>query len=227
MTHIRGSISAFTPGRRVLAAVALAAVTALALTGCGSEVSGGGQQGDQGGNAGAATSSQRPSVEQAKFTALFDTFAQACPSPGVIAPRPTGGSTPDAEEPESLAPGEMPPTDPIEPGPLTGPAAELDDRDLCVSGHHEQRIIEALQKVAEPTPAKVRATLNSLGYADERIHHLKQDGKNTRFHLDLREDGGRLCESGLAAGAVSDVVPCVAVAEGPFTIRMEERVTSP
>ncbi|MEV7847196.1 hypothetical protein [Streptomyces cyaneofuscatus] len=223
MTHIRGPISAFTSGRRVLAAAALAAVTALALTGCGSEASGGGQQGDQGGNAGSTTSSQRPSVEQAKFTALFDTFAQACPSPGVIAPRPTGGSTPDAEEPESLAPGEMPPTDPIEPGPLTGPAAELDDRDLCVSAHHEQRIIEALQKVAEPTPAKVRATLNSLGYTDERIHHLQHDGKNTRFHLDLREDGGRLCESGLAAGAVSDVVPCVAVAEGPFTIRTEER----
>ncbi|MGW6636811.1 hypothetical protein [Streptomyces cyaneofuscatus] len=72
-------------------------------------------------------------------------------------------------------------------------------------------------------PPLVRATLNSLGYTDERIHHLQHDGRNTRFHLDLREDGGRLCESGLAAGAVSDVVPCVAVAEGPFTIRTEER----
>ncbi len=76
----------------------------------------------------------------------------------------------------------------------------MDDRDWCVSAHHEQRVIAALQKVADPTPAKVRKTLNGLGYTDERIHHLKQDGKKTRFHLDLREDGGRLCESGLAAG---------------------------
>ncbi|GGS50175.1 hypothetical protein F2B00_01625 [Streptomyces parvus] len=99
----------------------------------------------------------------------------------------------------------------------------MDDRDWCVSAHHEQRVIAALQKVADPTPAKVRKTLNSLGYTDERIHHLKQDGKKTRFHLDLREGGGRLCESGLAAGAVSDVVPCVAVAEGPFEVASEVR----
>lgn len=109
------------------------------------------------------------------------------------------------------------------PAPPAGPEAELDDRDRCVSAHHEQRIIAALQKVAEPTPAKVRKTLNSLGCADERIHGLKQDGKNTRFHLDLREDGGQLCESSLAAGAVSDVVPCVAAAEGPFKVTSEVR----
>ncbi|MFE8913798.1 hypothetical protein [Streptomyces globisporus] len=92
-----------------------------------------------------------------------------------------------------------------------------------MSVHHEQRVIAALQMLADPTTAKVRKTLNSLGYTDERIHHLKQDGKKTRFHLDLREDGGRLCESGVAAGAVSDVVPCVAAAEGPFAITSESR----
>ncbi len=137
--------------------------------------------------------------------------------------RPTGAGKPDTAEPETIAPGETPPADPIEPAFPTGPEAELDDRDWCVSAHHEQRVIAALQKVADPTPAKVRKTLNGLGYTDERIHHLKQDGKKTRFHLDLREDGGRLCESGLAAGAVSDVVPCVAVAEGPFEVTSEVR----
>ncbi|MFJ9887584.1 hypothetical protein ACIQRW_17175 [Streptomyces sp. NPDC091287] len=69
-------------------------------------------------------------------------------------------------------------------------------RDWCASAHHEQRVIEALQSVPEPTPAKVRATLNSLGYIDEHIHGLQQYGKATRFYLDLRESRGRLCEAG-------------------------------
>ncbi|MEV7639141.1 hypothetical protein AB0O32_04345 [Streptomyces rubiginosohelvolus] len=218
MTHIRGPISVFTPGRRVLAAAAL---TALALTGCGTEQSGGGRQS---GSAGSSTVSQQPSPERAAAAqALFDRFEKACPDPGVNSRRPTGASKPDPDEPETVAPGETPPADPIEPAHPTGPEAELDDRDWCVSAHHEQRIIAELQMLADPTPAKVRAALNGLGYTDERIHHLKQDGKETRFHLDLREDGGRLCASGLAAGAVSDVVPCVAAAEGPFKVTSEAR----
>jgi hypothetical protein len=92
-----------------------------------------------------------------------------------------------------------------------------------MSVHHEQRIIAALQMLADPTPTKVRKTLNRLGYTDERIHGLKQDGKKIRFYLDLREDGGRLCESGAAAVEVSDVLPCVAVAEGPFKVTSEAR----
>ncbi|MCX4770357.1 hypothetical protein [Streptomyces sp. NBC_01285] len=99
----------------------------------------------------------------------------------------------------------------------------MNARDWCASGHHEQRIIEALQKVAEPTPAKVRKTLNGLGYIDERIHGLKQDGKTTRFYLDLRENGGQLCEAGLAAGEVSDVNKCVVPASGPFAVKTEEQ----
>ncbi|MFI2081922.1 hypothetical protein ACH43Y_16445 [Streptomyces rubiginosohelvolus] len=168
--------------------------------------------------------SQQPSPERAAAAqALFDRFEKACPDPGVNSRRPTGASKPDTEEPETVAPGETPPADPVEPAYPTGPEAELDDRDWCVSAHHEQRIIAALQMLADPTPAKVRTTLNGLGYGDGRIHHLKQDGKKTRFLLDLREDGGRLCESGLAAGAVSDVVPCVAAAEGPFKVTSEVR----
>ncbi|MFJ8464536.1 hypothetical protein [Streptomyces swartbergensis] len=99
----------------------------------------------------------------------------------------------------------------------------MDRHDWCTSVHHEQRIIEALQKVVEPTPAKVRKTLNSLGYIDERIHGLKQDGKTTRFYLDLREKGGKLCEAGRAAGATTDVTPCIAPATGPFTVKTEEQ----
>ncbi|MFJ3970724.1 hypothetical protein ACIPYR_21645 [Streptomyces parvus] len=218
MTQIRGPISKFTPGRRLLAAAAIAVATALALTACGTEEKDGGRQT---GSAGSSTASQQPSPEQGATQALFDRFEKACPEPGVNSRRPTGAGKPDTAEPETIAPGETPPADPVEPAVPTGPEAELDDRDWCVSAHHEQRVIAALQKVADPTPAKVRKTLNGLGYTDERIHHLKQDGKKTRFHLDLREGGGRLCESGLAAGAVSDVLPCVAVAEGPFEVASE------
>ncbi|UCA48953.1 hypothetical protein LEL86_06530 [Streptomyces sp. WA6-1-16] len=220
MTQIRGPISKFTPGRRLLAAAAITVATALALTACGTEEKDGGRQT---GSAGSSAASQQPSPEQGATQALFDRLEKACPEAGVNSRRPTGAGKPDTADPETIAPGETPPADPIEPAFPTGPEAELDDRDRCVSAHHEQRVIAALQKVADPTPAKVRKTLNGLGYTDERIHHLKQDGKKTRFHLDLREGGGRLCESGLAAGAVSDVVPCVAVAEGPFEVTSEVR----
>ncbi|MFI6862226.1 hypothetical protein ACIBKZ_20380 [Streptomyces sp. NPDC050421] len=92
-----------------------------------------------------------------------------------------------------------------------------------MSARHQEHIAQALLKVAEPTPAKVRRTLNSLGYPDERIHGLKQDGKSTRFHLDLRENGGKLCEAGLAAGETTEVYTCAALAAGPFTVKTEEQ----
>lgn len=220
MTYLRASISALTHHRHGLATAALAA---LVLTGCGSELSGGDLQGEQGRSVVSETSPTRPSPEQAAFAAMLNTFAQACPPTEGTAPRPTYKKPAGPEGTQSLAPGESPPADPIEPGAATGPAAELNARDWCASGHHEQRIIEALQKVAEPTPAKVRKTLNGLGYIDERIHGLKQDGKTTRFYLDLRENGGQLCEVGLAAGEVSDVNKCVVPASGPFAVKTEEQ----
>ncbi|MFB7086446.1 hypothetical protein [Streptomyces sp. NPDC056296] len=157
---------------------------------------------------------------------MLDKVAQPCSltggtatesetGPGPTDRRPTG---PAEKGQESLAPGETPPAEPIEPGAPTGPAAELNDRDWCASVQHEQRIVQALQTVPEPSPAKVRKTLNDLGYIDERIHGLKQDGKITRFYLDLREKGGRLCEEGLAAGEETDIFACVAPAAGPFTV---------
>ncbi|MFV0131826.1 hypothetical protein ACLGIH_00830 [Streptomyces sp. HMX87] len=158
--------------------------------------------------------------------AMLHKVAQPCSStgeseaetesgPGPSGKRPTG---PAGKGKESLAPGETPPAEPIDPGALTGPAAELNARDQCASVQHEQRIVQALQAVSEPTPAKVRKTLNDLGYIDERIHDLKQDGKITRFYLDLREKGGRLCEEGSAAGVETDISPCVAAAAGPFAV---------
>ncbi|MFC8656298.1 hypothetical protein ACFUCT_14055 [Streptomyces parvus] len=151
MTQIRDPIRKFTPGRRLLAAAAITAVTALALTACGTEKNDGGRQT---GSAGSSTASQQPSPEQGATQALFDRFEKACPEPGANSRRPTGAGKPDTAEPETIAPGETPPADPIEPAFPTGPEAELDDRDWCVSAHHEQRVIAALQKVADPTPAR-------------------------------------------------------------------------
>ncbi len=143
---------------------------------------------------------------------MLDTVAKECPAAdGVPNPLPK----------PARVPGETPRPGTREPSPVTGPAAELDRHDWCSGVRHEQRVIEALQKVEEPTPAKVRKTLNSLGYIDERIHDLKQAGKTTRFYLDLREKGGQLCEAGVASGATSDMNPCVAQAGGPFTVKTE------
>ncbi|MFF7978541.1 hypothetical protein ACFZDK_05335 [Streptomyces sp. NPDC007901] len=187
MTPITTPISAFTGPGRTLTAAALAA---LALAGCG---------GNGSGDSGSAT---RSTSEQAAFAVMLDEVAKPC------------ASTTGPEGEQSLAPTETPPTEPILPGAPT--EAQLSDRDWCASVQHEQRIIQALQAVPDPTPAKVRRSLNALGYIDERIHGLQQDGKVTRFHLDLREKGGRLCEAGTAAGEETDVVPCVAPATGSF-----------
>jgi hypothetical protein len=212
MTHFPAFIGAFAPCGRVLAVAALAA---LALSGCGSNEPSGSGPGGSVGSAVIATSSP----EQAAFAVMLDGFAQLCTSTdgaalGPTDKKPIGGSVGQ----QSLAPGEVPPTDPIEPGAPTGPETELNDRDRCASVHHEQRIIEVLQKVSEPTPAKVREVLNGLGYIDERIHGLKQDGEATRFYLDLRENGGRLCEAGRAAGVVTDVNVCSIPATGAFIL---------
>lgn len=93
---------------------------------------------------------------------------------------------------------------------------ELNARDWCASALHEERIAQALWNVTDPTPAKVRTILNDLGYTDDRIHDLKQSGPTTRFFLDLRENGGRLCLEGSAAGEETVVDKCVAPVSGPF-----------
>lgn len=218
MTHF----PAFTHRGRVLAVAALAA---LALSGCGSnEPSGSGPEAGPSGSADSEVIATSSSPEQVAFAAMLDRVAQPCLSTGAaLGPTDKNASGPTRKKPtgpagqQSLAP-RVPPTDTIEPGAPTGPEAELNDRDWCASVQHEQRIIEALQKVSEPTPAKVRKALNDLGYIDERIHGLEQDGEATRFYLDLRESGGRLCEAGRAAGEVTDVNVCAAPATGAFAV---------
>ena len=84
-------------------------------------------------------------------------------------------------------------------------------------GKEVERIAQALQDLANPTPTEVRTVLNDLGYVDERIHDLKQSGATTRFLLDLRDKGGRLCLEGSAAGENTVVDKCLAPATGPFT----------
>ncbi|MFD3535437.1 hypothetical protein [Streptomyces sp. NPDC058664] len=225
MTHVPASISAFARHRRGLATAALAtaaltALTALAFTGCGSEPGGGGPRSDPARSIAPKERPAQPSPEQKAFAAMPDTYAKECPAADGVPPTPPG--KPSGPDPaRSLAPGETPPDEPVEPGPPPGPAAEWDLHEWCTSVHHEQRIIEALQKVADSTSATVRKTLNRLGYIDEHIHGLEQDGRTTRFHLDLRENGSRLCETGVAAGEDTDVGPCVARATGAFTVTTE------
>lgn len=223
MTPLTAPARAFARPRRALMAVALAA---LALTGCGSEGAGEGGTRKESGRS-AEASATTPTDEQAAFEAMLAKVAQPCSTTAETPSTPTGEapSEPSDQRPtgptgeQTLAPGETPPDEPIEPGAPSEPAAQLSDRDQCASVQHEQRIIEALQAVPDPTPAKVRKSLNDLGYIDERIHGLKQDGRTTRFHLDLREQGSRLCEAGVAAGEQTDVIPCVAPATGAFTVQ--------
>ncbi|MDX3458624.1 hypothetical protein PV396_43020 [Streptomyces sp. ME02-8801-2C] len=219
MPRIPAPIRAFTRPRRAFAAAALAA---LVLTGCGGAESsdsgsGSGSQAGPDRVAGAEGSATPSTPEQAAFAAMLDKLAQPCSSTNEAATGPTSGKPAGSTGKESLAPGEVPPAEPVEPGAPQEPGAELSDRDQCASVQHEQRVVEALQAVQEPTPAKVREVLNGLGYIDERIHDLQQDGKATRFYLDLRDKGGRLCEAGLAAGVETDVTPCAAPAAGAFT----------
>ncbi|MGW2938236.1 hypothetical protein ACWDA7_42110 [Streptomyces sp. NPDC001156] len=188
--------------RRVLA---LTAFAALSLAACGIEkTSAAGSQG----KAAEAVGAPHPEVpassdQQAAFTAMLNKVAQSCPS------GPSSAKTLPTDDPATEA---------LEaPRAPTGPEAELDARDWCASTLHEERIAQALWDLTDPTPAKVRKILNGLGYTDERIHDLKQSGATTRFFLDLRVKGGRLCLEGSAASEETTVDACVAPETGPFT----------
>jgi hypothetical protein len=183
--------------------LATAALAALALTACGTEKSAsGGPQSHPAGTSGA-----RPG---AAFTDMLSKVAQQCP-PSASPEAPPSGPT------KTLPSGETPPGDAIEPvAPTAGPEVELNARDWCAGNLHEERIAQALWDLAHPTPVKVRTILNDLGYIDERIHGLEQSGTATRFFLDLRDQGGRLCLDGSAAGEKTVVDKCATPATGPF-----------
>ncbi|MFF3210739.1 hypothetical protein ACFYYB_08735 [Streptomyces sp. NPDC002886] len=227
MTRTHGSTSTFSRSsrRRPLLPVALTALAVLALGACGTaKATGGGEPAAPAAPAASATpaASAAPAAAAAKpmgsltspaLAEIQAHIAQSCPAPGTLqegppSPRP---APPGAE---AQNPGVTPIT------PTAGPMVELDTRDWCAGVSHESQVYLAVEKIAEPTPAKVRAALNAAGYPDDRIHGLEQSGATTHFLLDLRENGGRLCVEGSVGGGEEPVTDkCVAPATGPFTAR--------
>ncbi|MFF6834016.1 hypothetical protein ACFY84_19345 [Streptomyces sp. NPDC012438] len=192
---------------------AATALTVLALGACGTaKTTAGGERAVRAD----AVGSRQPGPALAEIQEYIE---RTCPPPGAppVAP-PSGPSVATAP------PGAEPPADAVVPiAPTAGPEVELNGRDWCASHLHGERVAGALLAVEEPTPAKVRTVLNDLGYTDDRIHGLKRSGATTRFLLDLREKGGRLCLEGSAAGEETVVDTCVAPATGPFTPGDRER----
>ncbi|MCX4777970.1 hypothetical protein [Streptomyces sp. NBC_01264] len=214
MTRTHGSTSTFArSSRRPLLPVALTALAVLALGACGTAkaTEGGGEPAAQ------ATASAPPapaatmgSLSSPALAEIQAHIAQSCPAAGT---RQEGPPSPQPAPPgeEAQGPGIVPIA------PTAGPMVELDTRDWCAGVSHEQQVYLAVEKIAKPTPVKVRAALNAAGYPDERIHDLKQAGATTHFSLDLRENGGRLCVRGAVGGGEEAVVDkCVAPATGPF-----------
>ncbi|WP_318212836.1 hypothetical protein [Streptomyces sp. SJL17-1] len=204
---------------RTLAVTALAALT---LAACGS-----GQpdpQGERGTSADAASARN-----DAAFIKMLDEVARECPPRGTKRGSP---GTPEGEPP--TAPVEPPPGTTVEPppggavepvAPTAGPEVELDAHDWCAGVQHEQRVAEAVLQLKQPDPAQVRKVLNGLGYIDERIHGLKRSGAVTKFAIDLRHKGGRLCLDGTANGELTEVDACAAPTDGPFDIANLHRRT--
>jgi hypothetical protein len=202
---------------RPLAAAALAAL-GLALTACGTEkADAGGPRSTPSGTA-SDTAQARPGTAE-----IQSRIEQRCPPSG---PAEAPAAGPSAKTlPSGSA--ETLPGDAVEPiAPTSRPEVELNARDWCASALHEEHIAQGLWKLADPTPVKVRRILNDLGYPDDRIHGLKQSGPATRFFLDLRDRGGRLCLDGSAAGEETLVDKCVAPATGPFTPPAREEEAS-
>ncbi|MFF5437668.1 hypothetical protein [Streptomyces achromogenes] len=216
MKRTRARIEAVDPvmrrRRRTLAVTALAA---LALTACGSE-----QPDSQ--RERVKSTSAVSARKDAAFHRMLDEVARECPPPGTkreVPPAPPGGKPTAPVEAPPGATVEPPPGGAVEPiAPTAGPEAELDARDWCAGVQHEQRVAEALLRLKRPDPAQVGKALNGLGYIDERIHGLKRSGAATKFVIDLRDKGGRLCLDGTANGELTEVEACVAPADGPFHI---------
>ncbi|MFD3534143.1 hypothetical protein [Streptomyces sp. NPDC058664] len=204
-----------TEKRRCRRTLAVTALTALTLAACGSEQPG--PQGERGKSADAVSARN-----DAAFIKTLDEVARECPPPGTKRESP---ASPEGEAP--TAPVEAPPGTTVEPppggaiepvAPTAGPEVELDARDWCAGVQHEQRVAEALLQLKRPDPAQVRKALNDLGYIDERIHGLKQSAAVTKFAIDLRDKGGRLCLDGTANGELTEVEACVAPEDGAFDI---------
>ncbi|MFC8175691.1 hypothetical protein ACFY84_26000 [Streptomyces sp. NPDC012438] len=213
MTRTRRSTSTFArSSRRPRLTPALTVLAVLVLGACGTaKATGNNEPASTAVATAAAPAKPMESPSSPSLAEIQEYIAQTCPAPGTPLEGPPN--------PQPAPPGEEAPAGMVEPVmPTSGPEVELNARDWCASNHHEQRIYVAVQELTEPTPAKVRAALNGLGYPDERIHDLKQSGVTTQFFLDLRENGGRLCLKGSVGGEEPVVDKCVAPATGPFTV---------
>ncbi|MFE5487146.1 hypothetical protein [Streptomyces sp. NPDC056527] len=201
--------------RRPGFALAVTTLAVLALASCGTQKSGAAGSPSAPADAVGAQHTEAPagSGQQAAFAAMLDEMARSCPT-GTQSGPPVPSKAPGGEP----LPSDDPATDALE-GPIAptaGPEVELNARDWCASNRHEERIAQGLWELRDPTPAKVRKVLNDLGYIDERIHDLKRSGATTRFFIDLRSRGGRLCVEGSAAAEETVVDKCVAPETGPF-----------
>ncbi|MFE9565116.1 hypothetical protein ACFYM0_28840 [Streptomyces sp. NPDC006487] len=215
MTRTHGSTSAFArSARRPLLPVALTALAVLSLGACGTAKATGGGEPNGAAAAAAPAAAAKPmgSLSSPALAEMREHIAQACPPSSA---KPVGAPS----TPPPAPPGEEPVDTGVVPSsPTAGPEVELNGRDWCAGVSHEQHVYLAVEKIVEPTPAKVRAALNAAGYPDDRIHGLKRSGATTHFFLDLREHGGRLCVEGAVGGGVEPVLDkCVAPAAGPFT----------
>ncbi|MER5204146.1 hypothetical protein [Streptomyces sp. NPDC002825] len=224
MKRTRARIKAVDPVlRRRPRTLAVTALAALTLAACGAE------QSDP--PAGPAKSVDAVSARKdTAFVEMLDEVARECPPPGTKreSPATPGGEAPTAPvEPPPGATVTPPPGGAVEPvAPTAGPEVELDARDWCAGVQHEQRVAEAVLQLKQPDPAQVRKVLNGLGYIDERIHGVQQAGAVTKFVIDLRDKGGRLCLDGAANGELTEVKACVAPADGPFDIANLHRQTA-
>ncbi|MFJ4772897.1 hypothetical protein ACIP88_27995 [Streptomyces uncialis] len=208
--------------RRTLAATALAALTLTAASASTATA-------DSRDKPVGATE-YRPLPPQAAFMDMMITVARQC---GALVPdrptsttaeRPWSGKPPAADPTLPWTDGVEPVADPTLPwtggmepsSPWTPKELALGNIDYCAGFLHVERVTQALDGIAEPTPAKVRKALNGLGYIDQRVHGLKQSGKKTHFLLDLRVLGGKLALKGTAAGKRTDVDSFVAPKTGPL-----------
>ncbi|WP_406011048.1 hypothetical protein OG440_36625 [Streptomyces sp. NBC_00637] len=189
--------------RRSCITLVTAVVATVGLAACGTE--------HAGTTAGLSTpaggAKDRPSTA---FSKMLDEVAAPCPADGPPQGPPSGPAN-------GLPSGATLSSDAVEPiAPTAGPEVELSAREWCAGNLHEERVTQAFWELENPTPTDVRTILNDLGYTDGRIHGLEQSGTATRFSLDLRDRGGRLCMAGSAAGTETVVDMCVAPATGPF-----------
>ncbi|MFG2113349.1 hypothetical protein ACGFRB_12055 [Streptomyces sp. NPDC048718] len=201
---------------------AMAAVTVFSLgvlTACGTETKPG-TGATSGGVAGTLTATPAPvpprTDPEVEFMMMQLAVGRPChpgaptaPPDSEEPPVPTGPSgrpvTPLTSRPAEPPPVGDPPSRP--PASSTRPArrssgVELTAAFRCEGRLHAARITKELDALPDPTPERVRAALNKLGYTDERIHGLERAGRTTRFVLDLRIFEDPLCLAGdVTAGA--------------------------